>query len=77
MSENIGYYVTIKRGTRTGFLLGPYFDHHSALNRVDAARDAANEIDPRAWFDLIGTSKLTTENELPLGVLNKSGVLPL
>lgn len=76
MTES-GYYVTIKRGTRTGFLLGPYAIHSDALTRVNAARDAATEIDGAAWFDLIGTSKLTSANPLPLGVLNKAGILPL
>lgn len=65
-----GYYVTLKRDTRTAWLLGPFAKHEAALAVVKPAYDKACELDPRAVFDAYGTSSITSEKSLPPGRLN-------
>lgn len=55
---NREYYVTVRDGGRTGFLLGPYPTHDGALARVEAARRHANRVNPWAAFYAFGTSSL-------------------
>ncbi len=56
------YYVTVRDGPRTGFLLGPYATHEAALAEVPRGTDLACEADPWAWFHAFGTASL------PVGV---------
>jgi len=67
------YYVTMLRGARVAFLAGPFDTHEAALEMVDAARDAAYEVDPFSWFDDFGTSSLKDNwaGPAPAGVLNR------
>lgn len=51
------YYVTIVRGKRVGFLLGPYPSHETALANVDRGQRLACDADARACFDAFGTSR--------------------
>lgn len=66
----IGYYVTMKRDTRTAWLLGPYETHTEALEDVARGRKLAGAVDPFADFDAFGTSSITSDDELPIGVLD-------
>lgn len=63
------FYVSVIDGARHGFLAGPFQTHDEALAKVDAARAAANEVDPRAWFYAYGTAKAPDGYDRP-GVLN-------
>lgn len=65
-----GFYVTIKRGARTGWLAGPFPTEPEARATIPQARDIAYDIDPRSHWDLFGTAKLEAPN-LPPGSLNK------
>lgn len=65
-----GFYVTIKRGGRTGWLLGPYATHEEALGHVSEGRHLAHAVDPRTEFDAFGTSRVT-EGERKPGALNE------
>lgn len=70
----IGFYVTVKDGSRTGFLLGPYDTHDEALANVERGKTLAMNTDnaARTWFYAYGTSKLTTGKPvLPNGVFGK------
>ena len=51
------FYVSVLDGPRYGLLLGPFAKHEDALERVEAVREKANEMDPRAWFYAFGTCK--------------------
>ena len=64
------FYVSIVRSpTRRGLLLGPFTTHAAALDRVDAVRSAAVEIDPVAGFDGFGTASVPRGSGKP-GRLN-------
>ena len=65
------YYVTVKDGARTGWLLGPFATHEAALERVEDVRKYVCDHDDRAWFYAFGTSSLTTDREPPAGKLNE------
>ncbi len=66
----IGYYVTVKRDNRTGWLYGPFADHGVALLMVDITRRLACQLDPWCDFDAFGTSSITSDRALPFGKLN-------
>ena len=68
----IGYYVTLQRGNRTAWLLGPFANHDDAKAAVGAAVAKANELDPWTHFDAYGTSSIerSTDEPLPPGKLN-------
>jgi hypothetical protein len=72
MTTRIGYYVTLQRGDRTAWLLGPFDQHDDAKANVAAAVAKANELDPWTHFDAYGTSSITRESDkpLPAGKLN-------
>lgn len=53
----IGYYVTVRDGARSGFLLGPYRTHGEALGQVDRGRELAERGDPFAHFYAFGTAR--------------------
>lgn len=65
-----GYYVTLKDGDRTAWLLGPFSDHKRAKAAVREAANKAEEINPRTFWMAHGTSSIETEKTLPLGKLN-------
>lgn len=70
-TDTLDYYVSIVRSIKQrGLLAGPFKTHTEALGWVDAARDGAVEIDPRAWFDSFGTCSLPRNPLNPVGVLN-------
>lgn len=66
----IGYYVTIIRDKRVGYLAGPYPTHDLALMFVDYCRNHAREIDCWCDFDAFGTAKIVGEN-LPKGIFTR------
>lgn len=68
---NTGYYVTVIRDGKTGWLFGPIADHGVALLMVDPIKRLACRIDPWCDFDAFGTSSITTDKELPQGRLNQ------
>lgn len=65
-----GFYVTLQRAKRTGWLLGPFAEHEDAKAAVKATFTKACEIDGFAAFDAVGTSSITRESMPPAGVLN-------
>lgn len=67
-----GFYVTIRRAHRTGFLLGPYSTAADAATDVDTGRGLAHLAAPFAAFDAFGVTRVTTGpgHALPRGVLN-------
>lgn len=52
------YYVTVRDGGRTGFLLGPYDDIRDATTNVTRAQALAVETDPFAYFYAFGVARL-------------------
>lgn len=70
MSEPRDYYVTMVRGKRVAWLLGPYRTHAKALALVDAGKRLASAADPWSDFDAFGTSSLPRRPANPPGVLN-------
>jgi hypothetical protein len=61
------YFVTIRYGKQTGFLLGPYKTHIEAIYNVQRGkRLALHSSDCRAHFSAYGTASL------PAGILNTS-----
>lgn len=65
-----GYYVTVQRDGKTGWLFGPIADHNVAMAFVEPVRAFACRIDPWCDFDAFGTSSITTTGTLPVGKLN-------
>jgi hypothetical protein len=67
---NVGYYVTVRNGSRTGGLLGPYDTQAEALENVERGRKLAlaSDNETRSWFYEYGTTKLTTRGRLPKSV---------
>ena len=59
--EGRSFYVTIRRDSRTGWLLGPYESHTEALDNVRIGREKANLADPYSFFDEFGTASLPSE----------------
>ncbi|QIG75322.1 hypothetical protein EVC29_093 [Rhizobium phage RHph_Y52] len=62
------FYVTIIRGKRVGFLLGPYPTHDEALSNVDRGKRLACDADPWADFDAFGTSRWKDEKTPPKSI---------
>lgn len=67
---NKGFYVTVIRNGRTGWLYGPIADHEIAKQFVPIIKAIACMIDPWCDFDAFGTSSIESEKELPIGKLN-------
>lgn len=68
------YYVSVMRGADYRLLAGPWIDNHAAaLAAVDAVRDVAQDLDPRAAWYAFGTCRLPVEaGEMPpAGILNE------
>lgn len=73
------YYVTVIDGTRWATLLGPFTnDHQAALDMVDAVREKAIELDPKAHFYAFGTCRIEGNDKVPVraGTLNRFFGLP-
>jgi hypothetical protein len=64
-----GFYVTVLRGSRVGYLASPFAEHAAAVEAVSSARREAVAIDPFCDFDAFGTARLSARR-LPAGVLN-------
>lgn len=69
-NDTEAFYVTVKDGSRTGWLLGPFDTHEEALKKVNTARTIAEAKDPRAVFYAFGTAKRTGRQH-PAGILNR------
>ena len=67
-----GYCVTVRRGSRTGYLLGPYRSKDEAEARVPDGRRLAGQADPFTAFDGFGVTHVVMQPGalLPPGVLN-------
>jgi len=65
-----GYYVTVKRDQRTGWLFGPVADHDACKLFVEPVRRLACRLDPWCDFDAFGTSSIESDKPLPVGKLN-------
>jgi hypothetical protein len=67
-----GYYVTVRRGSRTGYLLGPHPSKEQAEARVPEGRRLAGQVDPFTAFDGFGVTRVVMRPgaQLPPGVLN-------
>jgi hypothetical protein len=68
-----GFYVTMKRGSRTAWLLGPHDSKAEAEARVPVARRLARDVDPFTAFDAFGVTRVVMKPgaTLPLGVPSK------
>jgi hypothetical protein len=63
------FYVSVRDGSRYSLLVGPFPAHQEALDMVSAARNAAEQVDSRAFWYSYGTCSLEKgERE---GLLNK------
>lgn len=51
------FYATVADAGRTGWLLGPYDEHHAAISQVDRGRELACAADSRACFYAFGTAR--------------------
>ena len=79
MKKEGEYYVSVIDGPRWRTLLGPFTDdHQAALDMVEAVRDKAIELDPKAHFYGFGTCRLEGGDKVPIrpGLLNKHFGLP-
>lgn len=65
-----GFYTTIVRGAKVGYLLGPFDDEPTARAAIPHAQRFAEQADPRTVFDAFGTCRLAlSAGPLPRGVL--------
>ena len=66
------FYVSIVRGSKVGYLLGPYDSEPAAREHVLRASRVAEEIDPRAHWDSFGVVGVSLDDgkPFPSGVLN-------
>ena len=53
-----GFYVTMKRDTRTAYLLGPYGTRAAAEGKVDTGRRLAREASTWTAFDAFGVTRV-------------------
>jgi hypothetical protein len=68
-----GFYVTVRRGTKTGLLLGPHDTKEEADARVPLGKRLAEDVDSWTAFDAFGVTRLQGQpgDELPPGALNE------
>lgn len=52
------YYVVVRDGKRTGWLLGPYDEHADAIENVSRGRKLAEGANHRAWSYAFGTARV-------------------
>ena len=55
----MNFYVTVRDGGRTGYLLGPYPTHDEARTNVDRGRTLAEARDAWAHFYSFGTARVS------------------
>lgn len=57
-AEHVGleFYVTVKDGPRTGWLLGPFSTHSEALDNVERGNQLACDANSRAHWYAFGTA---------------------
>jgi hypothetical protein len=67
-----GFYVTVKNGSQTGYLLGPYGSKEEAEGNVDRGKRLARQVNDRADFYAYGVTRVVMQpgRELPKGKLN-------
>lgn len=67
-----GFYVTVKNGSQTGYLLGPYGSKEEAEGNVDRGQCLARQVNDRADFYAYGVTRVVMQpgRELPKGRLN-------
>ena len=68
-----GFYVTVKRDSQTGVLLGPYDSKAEAAANVERAKAECHKIDVMAHFYGYGTTRVRKVRPgavLPVGLLN-------
>lgn len=68
---HVGFYVTVIRAKRAGYLSGPFSSYDLANEMLPSVRERAAAIDPFTAFDAFGVTKLTVKNNLPIGVLDR------
>jgi hypothetical protein len=56
MTTQTGYYVTVIRDYKVGWLFGPIADHEIAKLMVEPIKRLACKLDPWCDFDAFGTS---------------------
>lgn len=71
-TDVLDYYVSLRRGSRTALLAGPFETHTEALEMVTRAVAEANRVDARSHFDPYGTCSLPRAANNPVGKLNAS-----
>jgi hypothetical protein len=64
-----GFYVSVRDGKRTGFLLGPHCSSRDALAEVQRGKKLAEKADPFASFYDYGTCSVRAET-LPKAVFS-------
>lgn len=69
-TEPRDYYVSLRRGSRTALIAGPFETHTEALAMVEPATKLANELDGWTWFDAFGTCSGPRLPTNPKGKLN-------
>lgn len=71
----IKYYVSVMNGSTKALLAGPFDGHQMAIDKVEAARQTAIELNLWAHFYAFGTAGIDLEKwgdrPLPIGKLNK------
>jgi len=67
-----GFYVTVKSGSRTGYLLGPFGSKAEAEGNVDRGQRLARQVNDGADFYAYGVTRVVMQpgRELPKGKLN-------
>lgn len=67
-----GFYVTVKNGSQTGLLLGPYGSKEEAEGNVDRGKRLARQVNDRADWYAYGVTRVVMQpgRELPKGKLN-------
>lgn len=67
-----GFYVTMRRGKQTAFLLGPHDSYAAAEEQVPLGQRLARQVNPRSVFDAFGVTRVVMEpgEQLPPGKLN-------
>lgn len=71
--ESDRFYVTMRDGDKTAWLVGPCYKHELALSLVETARTAAEAANSFYCFNAFGTAKVVWDHKsfLPNGRLNK------
>lgn len=71
IKTQVGFYVTVKDGSRTGFLVGPLATHEEALALVEPVREIAESRNDRARWYAFGTARVEGPSPVRRGLLNE------